>query len=432
MKLSPIKSVKSLLNGDTAKQGSIVLLDQGFLSIANFSTGVLVARACSKEEYGLYVLAWSLLLIFSSILRAIVQVPFTIYIPRLPDPEKNTYQGSALIHSLGLGIVLTLIVITAPTLPFMQHGKWNDLATIAPVLAILVVPYLLREFIRSALFARLDFFSSLTANIAATTIQLAAIGTLYATGKLQVINALEAILAASIFASLFMLWAHKAKIVIHAREILTDMKRGWSVSKWVLINVVGTIGTSHAFPWLLLSLIDTKSVAIYGAAMAVSAVVSPFLRAVNAYILPRMAHGFREGDTMALRRMLNRSIAALAIPYGIWTIIGSVYAKEILTFLYSNEYSGYGLIVILLLIKAMIESVSAPMTSTLLTLERPDITTKALFLGTFATFSVAPFAITKLGIAGAAEVAILSASIVSLYKYVRIKAIIHNLEKVKT
>lgn len=414
------------MSGNTAKQGAIVLFDQGFLSIANFITGVLVARACSKEEYGTYVLAWSLLLIFSSVLRAIVQVPFTVYLPRLDKNKQDVYQGSALIHTLVLGIVFTLLIISAPAFPFMQYGQLEELVTISTILSILIIPFLLREFIRSALFARLNFFASLAANAAATTIQLAAIVTLYSTNKLQLTNAFESILASSIFATTLMLWSHRKMIVIKSKSILTDLARGWGISKWVLLNAGGLIGVSQAFPWLLLSLVDAEAVAVYGAAMAVSTVVSPLLRAVNSYVLPRMAHGFREGDTSTLNRMLKRSILVMAVPYGAWTIIGSIYSEGIMTLLYSSEYSGYGLTVVLLLVKNMIESVSAPLTSTLLTLERPEITTKALFMGTISTLSLGPLAIMEYSVNGAAAAAIISSTIVSLYKYMKIKTLMQG------
>ena len=424
MKSAIADSVRRILRGSAVKQGSIVLFDQGFLSIANFITGVLVARACSKEDYGLYVLAWSLLLIFSSILRAIVQVPFTVYIPRLSDQEKNVYQGSTLIHTLLTGSILALFVVAAPSLPFMQHGQWKQLSHIAPIVSILTLPFLLREFSRSALFARLNFFSSLAANATATFIQLVIVGTLYTLNRLGVINALAAILAGSLLAAVLMLWSHRDKMVIRLDKVFPDLVRGWGVSKWVLLNVVGMIGASQAFPWLLLSLMNAKAVAVYGAALAVAAVVSPLLRAVNAYVLPRMAHGFSEGNAATLKRMLNRSMLVLAIPYGTWTLLGSLYSEEILTILYTREYSGFGLTVALLLIKTMIESVSAPMTSTLFTLERSEITTKALFLGTLATLGIAPLAIIEFGVNGAASTAIFSSLVVSVYRYINIRRLI--------
>ena len=50
--LSTIKETrKSLLS----------LVDQGVVSIANFATGVIIGRSCSEEQFGLYMLAFTIM-----------------------------------------------------------------------------------------------------------------------------------------------------------------------------------------------------------------------------------------------------------------------------------------------------------------------------------------------------------------------------------
>ena len=83
------------------REGSIVLIDQGFFSVATFVTGVLVARASTKEEYAVYVLGWSLVLIIQGLQRALVNGPFTVYAPRL-----NRYLIAIFITAVRLFILL--------------------------------------------------------------------------------------------------------------------------------------------------------------------------------------------------------------------------------------------------------------------------------------------------------------------------------------
>src|SRR5690348_9631784 len=47
--------------GRTLHQGIISLADQAVASATNFATGIIIARACSKEELGLYMLGFSLI-----------------------------------------------------------------------------------------------------------------------------------------------------------------------------------------------------------------------------------------------------------------------------------------------------------------------------------------------------------------------------------
>src|SRR5205814_5715341 len=55
-----IGKLRLYLEKPALRQGSLVLLDQGFVSLATFLTGAMLARATEKGEYSAYVLAASL------------------------------------------------------------------------------------------------------------------------------------------------------------------------------------------------------------------------------------------------------------------------------------------------------------------------------------------------------------------------------------
>ena len=403
------------------------MLDQGFLSIANFITGALVARSGSKEEYSLYVLAWSLLLIFSSLQRALIHVPLTVYLPKLTEKEKNTYQGSTLAHSIILGVLIISGLVIANAVYGSVYGKQSaDMQRLVAIIAALTLPMLLREYIRGALFARLQFFSSLVANLTGTLIQLSIVTYLYTNEQLNITSAMVAILISSAYAACFMLWSQRNSLKISPRLIVKDFARSWKTGKWMLVNVVGMIGISQIYPWLILTLADTESVAIFGAALALSNVLSPLLRAANAYILPKMSHGYRDFDIDSVKRMMNISIISLSIPYAIWVAIGSIYANELMGIVYSNKYIGHSHIVIILLYKSMIESISTPLTSALQALERPNITTISLAIGSTITLSLGAMLVHKYGLAGAAASSLLTTAIIFIYKYHAISKIKNN------
>src|SRR5580692_2008359 len=48
-------------------QGIVSLADQAVASATNFVTGVIIARTCSKEELGLYMLGFSLILLMTDL-----------------------------------------------------------------------------------------------------------------------------------------------------------------------------------------------------------------------------------------------------------------------------------------------------------------------------------------------------------------------------
>lgn len=416
--------IGSWLAAPVFRQGGVVLLDQGFLSLANFLTGVLVARACSREDYGAYVLAWSLLLVALSAYRALVHVPFTVLLPRLNPADQSAYQGSALAHTALIGVGFALAIAAFQLGPAAGlEGKLAPLLPVAGLVAAMVIPVMIREFVRNALFARLSFFASVLVNALATVAQLSAVGLLFLTGALSLRATLLIMLVTSAVAATAMLWVHAGQMAVQPRRWLADFARGWHISRWVSLNVLGMIGASQAYLWLLLFFEDATDVAVFGAALAVAGVMAPFLQAANAYVLPRMSHGYRGTDIATLIRMTRRAMLGLLIPYGGWAIAGSAFADQLLTMVYSTRYSGHAAVVVLLLFRTLFEGLSAPLTSALQALEKPQVTTQALLLGTTVTFTVGLAATARFGLVGAAAAALLTSLVMTSYKLVRLRGI---------
>src|ERR1035437_4034789 len=86
----------ALWSTTTARQGVLSLVDQGVVSATNFLTGVIIGRACSKEELGLYMLGFSLILLVTGLQTTLICTPYMVYAPRLKGSAHALYTGSTL------------------------------------------------------------------------------------------------------------------------------------------------------------------------------------------------------------------------------------------------------------------------------------------------------------------------------------------------
>ena len=112
------------LSPETAlHQGIVSLADQAVASATNFLTGVIIARACSKEELGLYMLGFSLILLMTDFQTSLITTPYMVYAPRLKGSAHALYTGSTLIHQLAfclltmLGVVCGAFAVTTRNRP---------------------------------------------------------------------------------------------------------------------------------------------------------------------------------------------------------------------------------------------------------------------------------------------------------------------------
>ena len=402
------------------------MTDQAMMSLGTFLAGVLVARAISKENFGIYVLGFSIISIAMNLHRAIVVLPFTVYCPRLDEVERKSYQASGFIHTIILGVsVLLILGLWFLWIDYKDSPAILGIRDATPYLGLLLVPYLLREFMRSAALAQLQFLSSMLANVTASVLMVALILIAFFTDNLTVKSAYACIAIASLTAVTTLVWRNRSQMAIRLNRLRSDFMRSLILGRWLIGNMLAFTVISQIYPWLVLYFVDSAAVAAFGASLAVAGVMTPLLRGANAYMLPRMTHSRKGSDSKNLYRIMKKSVLFMLLPFGIWTVVGSLFAEPIMTFFYSDKYHGYGALVSLLIVKTMIESVSTPMTSALHALERPNITTASLIFGATLSLLFGYPLIKDFSLTGAGLAAVLASLGSALWKWIALKRLSH-------
>ena len=402
------------------RQGLYVIMDQGFLSLTTFITGVLVARATSKEEYGAYVLGWSIVMIFQSIQSALVGSPTTILLPRTPESSKKEYLASSVVFIL-LTSVIAMLLLSSAYLIVRTNGNSSDLVHFLPAIAVAVTPLTIRMSMRTLFLARLEVTRSIAGSMIATTLQLCGIFAIFSLHTLTAFSAFLIIGSANLVAAVSMIYLLRNSLRLSTKRLPDDFRRNWRVGRWMVLNVAGLACSSHAYPWLLLILLGSGSVAVFGACLAIASLLNPLLNGLSAFILPKMAHGFKDGNKETLNRMLRQSIMAIAAIYCTWLCVGFFSRNLLVSGFYGEEYSGYGWLLVLLLLKTTIESTASPLSSALQALEKPQSITLALLLSSMITLLVGFILIRQFGLTGAAISAILAATVSGGSRYLSIR-----------
>ena len=408
------KITNKLLKNKSLIDSGAVLIDQGLMSLATFVIGVLVARSVSVDDYGIFVLGWSLVFTILGIQRGLVVLPFTVYCPKMTNSEQGKHLGNGLVHTLVLGLIsLTLFALLATQKA--DDSEPGRLVHALPLISLVILPFLLREQLRSAALAKLDFLGSVKSNIIASLLMIAGAIFLHQKQMLTLNSAYILIALISFFASLLLLYRQKKHLKIKTELLWQDLKYNFIIGKWILINSITYTLLTQAYPWLLLWFYDQTFVAAYGACLAIAGALNPLLRGVTTYALPRMSHGHNDNPEV-LMRMLWKTVAILAIPFGLWTILGSLFAEQIMNFFYTEKYAGYGAVLSLLILKTLIESVSAPLISALQAIHRPDINTHSLAIGAVITMTLGTYLTKEFGLLGVGIAAVSATLITSLWR----------------
>lgn len=404
-----IRKIINLFKSRALKQGVIVLIEQGLISLVTFVAGVLMARSSSQEEYAIYMLGWTVLFSIKGIHEALVNLPFTVYSPRLKENMFREYQGSTLIHSILFCLVCALSVFVGGYFYERYVPQSNlRLVELAPLLMFLLSSYVLRDFLRNALLAQLKAIESVRINGVSSLALFLMMVVFYYTGYLNPEHAY--IVFASMFsmAALAMFWQYRHNYKINSGLLWPHFKGNWQLAKWALLGNFAFIGARQSYPWLILQFLDYKSVAAYYACLSLAMAPGPILRGTVAYIFPRMSHGYSEGSISNLTRLLYKSILLLCIPYMLWLLVGIIFDDKILSLFYANKFDEYGFLFIMLLVAMTIDFVSAPLTNALQVLEMTRAITVSLIIGACVTLVLGALLTWKYGLYGSGVAAIIS------------------------
>jgi O-antigen/teichoic acid export membrane protein len=375
---SPILSVRRWKTDDSV----ITLADQAVASGTTFLSGMIIARACSKHEFGLYVLAFSIVVLLIDFQTSLVAIPYMIRSPRLSGNELRKYAGRTFIHQLGFSMAASLgLLVVAGVLQLTTAHR-----TLSPVLASLgcvVVFILLRDWIRRVCFAQLQMKSALVLDCFVCVFQVGGVALLASRGNITAHTAYWVIGAASAAGSFIWLVRDRHTFEMRIDGAYEVFRCNWSIAKWIFASgAVWTVGTNF-YPWILNVFHGATAVAVWGVCLGVTATTNPLLLGLQNLLGPRIAHSYAASGYTGVRqyvRRCNAILGCLILPFScLLVLMGDLFVRM----LYSSRYAGNGRVVSILALNLVASVAGFSYSRGLFVIERADLDFK-INIGTLA------------------------------------------------
>jgi O-antigen/teichoic acid export membrane protein len=355
--------------GQTAGSGACALLDQAIASAANFASGVIVGRACVKDEFGAYILGLNIVLFLVAVQHSIIITPYTVYAPRFTERARQRYTGSALL--LQLGICLGAIGV------FLLMGlgvRWApDGDALMPVMIALAggaAFVLLKEHARGICFAQLRMGVALVFDVVAGAAQVAGLLICVRLGWLSAGVACAVLGLASCLAAAGWLWWMRGRFAFRLSAVWFDLRRNWLLGRWVLAsNLVWSLVT-YIYPWLLVIFHDVGDGGAWGACLGIVGLINPILLGIQNSIGPNIAHAYAHGDRSALRRRALRACGMSAAVLAPVVPVLFLFGEQLVTLVYGAQYHGQHLVVSLLGVNMFLGGIGFAFSRALFALEQ--------------------------------------------------------------
>ncbi len=352
-------------------EGIVVLFDQGCSSITTFLIGVLVARACTKSEYALYVLGFTVLVIVQLVQRSIVSTPFTVYSPQMNNARRASYFGSKLIHQLTLSTV-TISGLVATAVLLQVIGLNSHITGMLLALSVASFGLLARDFMRYVFLARLQIWSNLLMSLVANFATLIGLYWVYSSGHLSATVAYVVLGSCSALPALLAILSRRDEIVFQKNQVVRDLKMDWCFGRWLLISVVANNFGSHSMPWLLLLFYGRENVAIMGILIAITGLVRPIIAGFDSYLVPKLANRLKHGSLQSVVKAGAAAFAAMAGTMLVYVLSMALWGDKIVGIVYTDRYQGHATPLAIVAVAVALLGMNVPLRALLKVIGHPE------------------------------------------------------------
>jgi O-antigen/teichoic acid export membrane protein len=351
MSISPEHSLPA--RQPIARESTLSLIDQLVASATNFATGVIIGRVGTQEEFGLYLLGFTVVSLGLLLQTSLISSPYMVYRPRLDEVEGAEYSGSVLLQQVGLSFCVIAGLVVFGSIVEFGWGP-EGFSRVIWVLSVAAAFILFREFVRRICFATLEFTDAVRLDVVTAVIQVGGLLLLAWRWPVTAWASYIVIGIASATAAIGWLMTRRGWFVVSLQRFLHDFRSNWNLGKWLAGSALLWESNVVLYPWLLTFFHGAASAGVWAACFGVVALANPLMLGMQNSLGPQMAHAFASGGMPRLKRTMFRGAALFTLLVVPVVAIVILFGSELIEFIYGPKYVGYGTVVVPLALELMV------------------------------------------------------------------------------
>ena len=353
-----------------------IVADQLLVSGTNFMTGVLLARALGVEAFGVFSLAWLVLLFMQSLQHAMVFSPMMSLGPKQRGGETAPYYAAVAMHQMALCVIFGVCVMLILPLERSLGLRWMQ-ANVVVALAICVVVVQCYEFLRRYNFViqrpRTVFLNDLLRNgLQLTTLT---VWSIYGP-RVGVAGVLLAIAVCSTMGILAFLRS-APPLLSDLRGVRMIVNRHVHFSKWLVGSALLQWTTANFIVVASGVLLGPVAVGALKASQTLVGVTHVFFQAADNVLPVHAARIYEVGGQQALRAFMMRLFLVGGSGTALVCLALAIPARQWLTLLFGQGYAEYSLVVVGFACAYFLLACTMPLRFAFLAMEK----TRPIFIG---------------------------------------------------
>jgi len=382
------------------RSGVFSIFDQGIVSGTNFLTTLLIARACSQDELGVYSLAWMIVLFLAAVQGNLVCVPYTMYCHHRSADSLAEYTGSTMAHQLiiSMGAMLCFLGLSL----WLSLGVGPEGLRSAAWVLLGVIPFiLLRDYARRFSFAHLALGTAVAVDIGVAVLQLGSLLVLWWFGWLSAATGYGVMGAACAVACLGWWLLKKPSIRFSRRGFTRDWRQNWSFGRWALTGQITGLAF-YCLPWLLALARSEAETGELAACTSLVGLSNLFVTGLNNFLMPKAAQAFFQRGVRALGSVLRKALLWSMVVLGSLCLFVYFFGSFLAQTLYGPAYADTGLLINVLALATLTDSLGLMASTGLWAMDHPAANFGGDLVQMLVTLAVAFWFVFPFGAVGVA------------------------------
>lgn len=255
-----INTLLDFLRGSTVQKIGSAMFTQSMLSIINCFIAFSIAKYASKNDYGMYVIMFSIIELAGNYQAALINTPLTVL-----APQKKATENVSFLSGLGFGqflllspfIILALII---SSIHFFIHQEIIMLRYVF-VLSLAIPTYILREFIRTINYSKMRIHLLVKMDVIFVLFVSLSLFTLIVFHKVTSGSSITILGFGYFFSAIFGILYAKDVYDIQWKSIKKSFAETWQYSRWALVGTTSDVFKNRSYIYIVTAALGLNTIA---------------------------------------------------------------------------------------------------------------------------------------------------------------------------
>ena len=309
--------------------------DQGLISAANLCLTVLLARTLTQDEFGIFAMSFTGLLLANSLQSGLVTQPHNVMAPALKGAAYRRYTTSTALSQAGLSLIMAGVVGLVAAVA--AAIGWGQASVLLVMLAPTVVTWQGQEFFRRVFYTEGRVGRAFLHDLVAYGGQMAGITALWWWGDLTAVRAIGIITITHGLAMGLGLWPLRRSLSMSATW--ADVRDNLRIGKWLAgREMVGTWLCDNMLIYVAAAVVGPAAAGILRGVNTLFGPVRVLIQSMNVMLPIRLARALAADGDAALRFQTRRTAFMVVPAFTIFCGVLIVFAAPVLRLVYGEPW----------------------------------------------------------------------------------------------